>query len=67
MSIAHAMLAEFEHESKTTRKFLEADSAGQADVEAARKIPYRRRFGPAHCRRPGQCCEARAGGRIPRA
>ena len=23
MSIAHAMLAEFEHEAKTTRKFLE--------------------------------------------
>jgi len=43
MSIAHAMLAEFEHEAKTTRKFLERIPQDKLAWKTSRKIAYRRR------------------------
>ena len=35
MSIAHAMLAEFEHESQITRKFLERIPQDKLDLKSA--------------------------------
>ena len=53
MSIAQAMLAEFEHEAKTTRKFLERlpqdkltwKAHEKSHTAGALRAPYRRRAG----------------------